>query len=518
MEGVEMPVRPASAAQVDGKARRSARSADSVARVNSLALAAPALDRRGRRVRRSLLVADVVGLSAAFAIAQVTFGRIVPGDLIRTSQEYLLFVATLPAWVIVAKLHGLYDHDEECAEHSTVDDVPAIFHLVTIGSWLVFAGGRITDFLHPSLARIATLWVCAIVLVAAGRGIALAVGRRHAAYRQNTLVVGAGTIGQRVARKAIQHPEYGITIVGFVDRQPGEDRSDLDHVPFLGFPEQLGSLIAEHGVQRVVIAFPRLGTEQTLELVQELRRHRVQIDIVPRLFDVFGPTTRIHTIEGLHLVGLTPPRLTSTTLLIKRTIDVVGAGLLLFLTAPVFAVIAWRIKRGSPGPVFFRQTRLGMHGREFTCLKFRTMGAGTSDGPHREYIEAAMTAKEPLPEPSGLFKLERAKEVTNVGRWLRRTSLDELPQLLNVLRGDMSLVGPRPAIPYETDYFAPHHFERFLMPAGLTGLWQVTARAHSTMREALDLDVAYVRGFSLGLDLRLLLKTPLKMLRWRETS
>jgi lipopolysaccharide/colanic/teichoic acid biosynthesis glycosyltransferase len=155
--------------------------------------------------------------------------------------------------------------------------------------------------------------------------------------------------------------------------------------------------------------------------------------------------------------------------------------------------------------------------REFTVLKFRTMRQGTDETPHREYVGQIMRS-DALPGSNNLYKLERPEAVTRVGRWLRKTSVDELPQLLNVLRGDMSLVGPRPSIPYELELFAPHHFERFLVPAGLTGLWQVEARAHSTFGEALDLDVAYVRGWSLGLDLRLLLRTPLLIFRKRETG
>jgi lipopolysaccharide/colanic/teichoic acid biosynthesis glycosyltransferase len=155
--------------------------------------------------------------------------------------------------------------------------------------------------------------------------------------------------------------------------------------------------------------------------------------------------------------------------------------------------------------------------REFTLFKFRTMRDGTDDAPHREYVGQIMSPAA-LPSSNNLYKLERPDSVTKVGRWLRRTSLDELPQLLNVLRGDMSLVGPRPSIPYELELFAPHHYERFLVPAGLTGLWQVEARAHATFVEALDLDVAYVRGWSLGLDLRLLLRTPLLIFRSQETG
>ena len=166
----------------------------------------------------------------------------------------------------------------------------------------------------------------------------------------------------------------------------------------------------------------------------------------------------------------------------------------------------------SSGGALFRQTRLGMDMREFTLLKFRTMKEHTDAAEHRDYIAKIMDSSAVAADGS-TYKLKRPHAVTRVGRWLRATSLDELPQLLNVLRGDMSLVGPRPCISYEVGFFERHHFERFLVPAGLTGLWQVEARARSTFVEALNLDVLYARGWSLGLDLRLLLRTPLMLLR-----
>jgi lipopolysaccharide/colanic/teichoic acid biosynthesis glycosyltransferase len=165
--------------------------------------------------------------------------------------------------------------------------------------------------------------------------------------------------------------------------------------------------------------------------------------------------------------------------------------------------------------VLFRQTRLGQDMRPFTFYKFRTMRVDTDDAAHRRYIAETMNGSA-LVNGNGLYKLERADAVTAAGRWLRRTSLDELPQLLNVLRGDMSLVGPRPCLPYETEWFEPHHFTRFSVPQGITGLWQVRARAHSTFGEALELDVAYARNWSLGLDLSLILRTPFQLLRQRR--
>jgi undecaprenyl-phosphate galactose phosphotransferase len=211
------------------------------------------------------------------------------------------------------------------------------------------------------------------------------------------------------------------------------------------------------------------------------------------------------------MLGLPPTRLSRASLLLKRTIDVLCASFALLVLSPLFAWIAWRVRRDSAGPTFFHQTRLGFNMRELSILKFRTMYTDTDQAAHREYVSQIMDASTE-PNDNGLFKLERECDVTPFGKFLRRTSLDELPQLWNVLRGDMSLVGPRPCLRYETQLFQPHHFERFSVPAGMTGLWQVTARSRSTFLEALEMDVAYARGWSLGLDLWLLARTPLQLL------
>ncbi len=189
----------------------------------------------------------------------------------------------------------------------------------------------------------------------------------------------------------------------------------------------------------------------------------------------------------------------------------------MIVAAPVFLWAAWRIPRESPGPVFYRQTRLGADMREFTMLKFRTMRVDADQSPHRAYIARTMNGDQ-VSAVGELYKLDRGDDVTRTGRWLRRTSVDELPQLINVLQGTMSLVGPRPCLAYETDYFAAHHFERFLARPGITGLWQVTARAHASFAEALEMDIAYVRGWSLALDLSLMFRTPAEVLRQRRAT
>jgi exopolysaccharide biosynthesis polyprenyl glycosylphosphotransferase len=465
---------------------------------DGMAPARPA-HRRGWLVRRMLLVADLAGLSVAYAVSRAALPS--PGEPpMDEVWKALVFVATLPVWIVGAKLLSLYDRDEERTDHTTADDLSGIFHLVTAGAWVIVLAQRITPLTGLRLERILVFWAAALVLVGVGRALARAYCRRSPAYVQNTLIVGRGRTGELIARKIAHHPEYGLNLLGFVDVDARKRTEELEE-------------IVERGdVQRVIIApSPNATAVQTLGFARKLRDLGVQIDIVPRLFDLVGPSVSVHSVEGLPLIGLPPSRISRSSRAIKRTLDVVLASAALVVGAPLMAYIALRIKLGSPGPVFFRQTRLGEGMGEFTFLKFRTMYAGTDDAEHRRYIESSMDRRAAA-EDNGLFKLERAGAVTPFGAWLRRTSLDELPQLINVLRGEMSLVGPRPCIQYETEGFEPHHFDRFLVPAGLTGLWQVTARAHSTFVEALDMDVAYARGWSIGLDLKLLLLTPVRAL------
>jgi exopolysaccharide biosynthesis polyprenyl glycosylphosphotransferase len=465
-----------------------------------------------------LLAADAVGLLCAFLATELLFlGQSIRVDGVGIGRETAIFLATLPLWVVAAKLYGLYDKDEERATHSTADEFVTVFHLVTVGVWTFFAVSWLTGLPDPSQPKLATFWILSITAVVLSRSAARAIARRQTAYLQNAVIVGAGDIGQLIGRKLLQHPEYGINLIGFLDAEPKERRGDLEELQLLGAPQELASVVQDHRIDRVIVAFSRERHDELLDLVRSLRNQDVQIDVVPRLFEAVNTQVGVHGLEGLPLLGLGATRMSRSSRFLKRCLDIVCASALLVVVAPVIALVAVFVRADSAGPIFFRQRRLGMNMREFTLLKFRTMRDGTDEGPHREYIRQ-ITDPRATPGRNNLYKLERADAITRVGRWLRKTSLDELPQLLNVFRGDMSLVGPRPCIPYELEFFAPHHYERFLVPAGLTGLWQVEARAHSTFAEALDLDVTYARGWSLGLDLRLIARTPLLMLRKRETG
>jgi len=489
-------------------------SADGSAAFSSVEAARPKAEprriRRGWLVRRLLLAADMLGLLTAFMLTEFLGKR--PANGIGIGAEVVIIVVAIPAWIVAAKLRGLYDRDDERAGHSTVDEFANVFQLITLGVWLFYASSWVLGLSSPSQKKLTLFWLLAIATVTVSRAAARTIARRQKAYLQNTIIVGAGDIGQLIGRKLLQHPEYGINLIGFVDAQPKERRQDLGDLQLLGEPDDLGEIVRRDDVERVIIAFSNDRHEELLGVVHSLREFNLQIDVVPRLFEAVNPKVGIHTIEGLPLLGLPPSRIFRSSRWCKRFLDLVVASVLLVLIAPLMVVIAFLIRRDSPGPVLFRQTRLGMDMREFTLFKFRTMWDGTLEEPHREYIRGIMDASA-LPASNNLYKLQRPEAVTRIGRWLRILSLDELPQLLNVLKGDMSLVGPRPCIPYEVGFFAPPHFERFLVPAGLTGLWQVEARAHSTFGEALQLDVAYARGWSFGLDLRLLARTPFVALR-----
>ena len=468
--------------------------------------------RRGWLIRRALLTADVIGLTAAFLISMVAYGQNGPADRVSTVRELLFFAAALPLWIILTKLYGLYERDEERTDHSTVDDVVGVFHLVTVGTWLLYLAGLATGLTNPPIERLIVFWVAAVAAITAARAVARSSCHRSPAYLQNTIIVGAGDIGQLTARKILNHHEYGINLVGFVDAQPKERRDDLEHLTVLGAPDKLRDLVQLLDVERVIIAFSNEGDDETLALVRSVQDLDVQIDIVPRLFDILGPSVGIHTIEGIPLVGLPPLRLARSSRMLKRGLDLVVATAALVLLAPVLIGIAIAIRIDSRGPVLFRQTRRGRAEETFQIFKFRTMSADAES--RKDELSHLNMHLAPGGDPR-MFKIPDDPRVTRVGGFLRRTRLDELPQLLNVFRGEMSLVGPRPIILDEDQYVAGWARRRLDLRPGMTGLWQVLGASDIPFDEMTKLDYRYVTNWSLAEDLRLIMLTIPSILRRR---
>jgi exopolysaccharide biosynthesis polyprenyl glycosylphosphotransferase len=460
--------------------------------------------RRGWLVRRMLLAADVVGLLGALLVAQWLAPSVDSADGYSPRLEIFAFLLTVPAWIVITKLYGLYDHDDERANHSTADDFGGVFHMVTVCTWLVIVVTYLSDIAHPTAQKLVVFWAAAIAFVCLARAGARALARRNVAYVQNTIIVGAGDVGQLFAKKVLNHPEYGINLVGFVDAKPKERQSDLEHVALLGDADQLPAIVRLLDVERVIVAFSNDSHQETLDLLRAVQDLEVQIDIVPRLFEFVGPGVEIHTVEGLPLLGLPPLRLSRSSRLLKRTTDLALTIPALVVLTPVFALLALMIKIDSPGPVFFRQVRVGAAGRTFRIFKFRSMYADADERKH----EFAHLNRHLAPggDPR-MFKILDDPRVTRVGRLLRRSSLDELPQLLNVLSGEMSLVGPRPLILDEDQHVERWARHRLDLKPGVTGPWQVLGRSDIPFAEMVRLDYLYVTRWSLMGDLRLMALT-----------
>ncbi|MGH9048253.1 MAG: sugar transferase [Acidimicrobiia bacterium] len=344
-----------------------------------------------------------------------------------------------------------------------------------------------------------------LAFVVGGRALSYAVVRhlrRRGHLLEGTVILGAGAIGVELARIFQEHPEYGVRPLGFLDCV----HDDLP-LPLLGDVDSLGPLLEQRaGIHRVIVAF---GPAREADLVNVLRtavQHDVELHIVPRFFDVgaaAGPDT--DDVRGIPLQRVRRAALRLKAEGCKRAIDIVVSGALLVVAAPAMLVIAMLVRFTSKGPVFFSQDRVGRGSRVFRMHKFRTMV---------DDAEADLDRLRHLNERDGLvFKIRDDPRCTNVGRWLRRFSLDELPQLWHVLVGDMSLVGPRPALPSEVSRYDQDARWRLLVRPGLTGLWQVSGRSDLAWSESLRLDLYYIYNWAPGLDLAVLGRTFSAVLR-----
>lgn len=461
-------------------------------------------------MRRLLVLADVLGFSIAFFVARALTEPSGSVDVVEGRWEIVLFIGSLPLWILLAQVEGLYDRDEERTDHSTVDDFFGVFTAATIGTWVFLLLTWVTDLAHPTLKRLVIFWLLTVTLIPLIRAGTRAVGRGQAEYLQNVIIVGSGDVARLLGEKIETHPEYGLRMVGFVDHDAGAVNGH-GPVNLLGTTHALSDLVRVHAVDRVVVAFSTDSLQETLNVIRSMQNLQVQVDIVPRMFEVLGTNAQLHTIQGIPLVGLPPPRLSTSSRLLKRSLDVIGAVVGLVLLAPLLAMLAIWIKLDSRGAVFFRQVRMGEGEQTFQIVKFRTM---VNDAEQRK-AEVAHLNMHRESDPR-MFKVPNDPRVTRAGGLLRRWRVDELPQLVNVLRGDMSLVGPRPLI-LDEDVHVEHWARRRLsLKPGMTGLWQVLGASDIPFDEMTKLDYLYVTNWSLREDIRLILLTLQRIARPRS--
>jgi exopolysaccharide biosynthesis polyprenyl glycosylphosphotransferase len=449
------------------------------------AVESPARPRLGRAsvLARALAASDL--LMSILACAAAALATDIP------VRDALGFACTAGlVFPLLMFFLGVYNVDDLRSWASGVHEAPKALVGAIGFTWPLFAASELLQAPSPALtAGVGAILTLTLTMLA--RSSIRAFLHRYEPLRQRTLIIGSGRVAGQLVDKLYVHRQFGLDPVGLVD----DDYHAIGtpDLPRLGGLRDLPELLLAGGVDRVVIAFSRAGHEELLNCVRCCRDHGVAVDIVPRLFEFLEGARSLDTIGGMPLLSLGKPRLTRSSQIAKRALDIVMASLLLVALAPLALIVALAIKLESKGPVLFRQPRVGRNGQTFDVLKFRSM-----------YVDAELH----LDESGVMVKGREDPRTTRVGRLLRRFSLDEAPQLVNVLRGEMSLVGPRPLVPEESAVLAENwHVRRFDLRPGLTGIWQVQGRSENPFQEMIRLDYQYVAGWSLSRDVEILLAT-----------
>lgn len=408
----------------------------------------------------------------------------------------LLFTVLM---LLTFKMDQVYQHPRG---RPLLDQVYRIINATAKSTVVIMAVTFVIQPLQYSRLLLIEAGIIAAILLALSRtvfNIILGWLRARGMGVSRTIIVGAGEVGRTVMRTIVARPELGYQIVGFVDDNPKKGETNIGRIRALGPLDNLARLIEEKAVDEVIVTLPWMYHRKIMSIVRECERKHVSARIVPDLFQMSLSQVNVDDLGGVPLVGVREVGFERETLVVKRALDIVGAAMGLTLGGPFLALIALAIRLDSPGPAIFRQTRVGAGGKHFEIYKFRSMRKGA---------EEELEQLHDLNEVDGpMFKIRDDPRLTRVGRFLRRTSLDELPQLWNVLRGEMSLVGPRPPTPNEVEGYQEWHRRRLDGRPGMTGLWQVSGRSHLSFDETVLLDIYYIENWALWLDLKILLRT-----------
>ncbi len=450
-------------------------------------------------------------------------------DGLRWSQEFAPY-GTLLLFVVLIRLVVLryYDLYRLRGEFSFFNDAIRLFKSTAIGSLLIVAAAFLYrgGFQYRAFSYARAVFVLDFVLSFAGVVTLRVLVRSLQMFARQrqlnlipTLVVGQGPEAALCIKEMRERPSLGYRVIGVVENIAieGPGQATYEGVPVISKLAGLPDAIRDSGANEVIIADPRVDGDTLFDVMMRCGRRRgVEFRIAPSLFNCLPSKTEIDQIGALPMIRLFREPLSDTSRIVKRVSDIVIAVLALALLLPLWLIIAVLIKWNSPGPIFFKQERVGMDGRIFLVYKFRTMHVDSDHTIHEEYqrMFIAGRAEANLGDAERpAYKLPADPRITRVGRWLRRTSLDEVPQLFNVLLGDMSVVGPRPPIPYEVEAYELAHRKRLDMKPGLTGLWQVSGRNRLPFEEMVRLDLFYIENWSLLLDLKIILRTALVILR-----
>ncbi len=457
-------------------------------------MGAEASRRRGALLRRLLALGDWGALVATLLAVTAATSSTDVGDLFWA----MLFS---PAWIVVVKLQGLYDNDHRRIRHSTLDEVPGLISVSVVGTLVLDALLAISPVGPLSPKSAIALGVGTLVGSFVARGVIRFLWHRLTGVSAG-LVVGPAAAADTVARRISTHPEARLRLVGYLSPDPGEEAREL---PRLGSIADISEVSSAHEIERVVAAGEEMSESAAERLIEECKEAGLALTFLPQHFGLLGPGIELNRLAELPVLDFRfsdPPRSTQA---MKRGMDVLISALVLLLLSPLMLGIAIAILLDTGRPVFFRQRRAGRDGAPFQMIKFRTMVVNA------EELLPELIDLEKLDQPA--FKIIDDPRVTRTGRWLRRTSLDELPQLFNVLRGTMSLVGPRPEEESVVALYDERQRSRLAIKPGLTGPMQVYGRSDLTFEERLALERDYLDNLSLLTDLAILMRTPRAVVR-----
>jgi len=453
------------------------------------------------RYARILYVLDMLGTLLCLWLAEwlrraLPFGQTFEVD---GGLNPAIYLVVLLIWTVVLRTLSAYD------THRILrlpDEVQTVLSAVSVAT-LVLSGTLYLSY--RGLSRLLFLYfflldMSGVLLLRLAARLVLQARKAPRSSEHRILVVGAGEVGCRMAALLRERSWMGLQMIGFIDDDLDKIGQPVDGHPVLGPLQEAPRWVESQGIDHVIIALPLYAYEKLSRLVALLNEMQVNVSIVPDFFPLAYLRTGIAMLGDMPLISLKEPVLDGSALLVKRVLDLTVAVVALILLWPLMLLIALCIRLDSPGPALFKQERAGLHGKPFRILKFRTMFVGAEK-------DMGMFVEQTADGRHFLVKGKQDPRITRVGRHLRRWSLDELPQLFNVLKGEMSAVGPRPELPMLVQDYAPWQRKRFSVPPGITGWWQVTQRADAPSSLHTEADLYYIQHYSLWLDVQILLRT-----------
>ncbi len=443
-----------------------------------------------------LLIVDVLSLLLGFFIAFVLRGGRLAG------QNFELYIHIMPIIFIVLLLISLERRLYMKPSFYFLDEAGNIF-LSYFLTGIIFTGFMFAYKIGPTYSRLIVGFgfLLSLVINIVLRYVIRVIYSKVGLSKKDVLIVGAGTMGNMMIKAARKQRLYPYNIIGILDDfKVGEE---VDGIKVVGRIDQIDDILKREDVDEVIFAAPTLPREKLLDAVDKCNDLNVETRVIPNVFGLATVGTKLEEMEGILFLNVKKNKIKGINAVIKRTVDVVGAIVALIIFSPLFAVIAIMIKLDSPGPVFFGHKRIAQNGKTFYCLKFRTMVKNAQEI-LQELLESDPEAKR---EFKTNFKLKSDPRITRIGKFLRKTSLDEFPQFINVLKGEMSLVGPRPIVEREIEKYGKYGETLLKVKPGITGFWQISGRNDVDYEERIALDMYYIQNWSLWLDIKIILRT-----------